>query len=294
MSVNPVIAIHQIRQYDTTEDAGSPIYKYFELLTAAFVMPLVGESLGITVEKSSRYAVGQYVWISGIGYLEIVALSGTTQIIVRNNNSQGNNAPGTVAPTGSCLAVCPPVDIAYSADDFFDLYDTLSQSFTVPVGATDAYAYLTHSDWYAVGQKILIIGAGWFTISDVETTTNRVTVQNASQWNAVAGTGVTAGSLVYPATPPDYLASGNVNIQRGVTGNVTLSANNYGAPTAVVFPIAFAAAPTNIQLTMHSAADAGNVGSTQFYVSGVTAAGFNIVHDSDLVAVVQFYWTAMA
>jgi len=107
-SVNPVISVHQVMQSDSSGALLNPLLKYFELLTASFVVPSVGASVGIVVEDSSRYAVGQYVYIPGAGYFEITALTSTTGIYVRNNDDTGNYSPGTTIPASTPFMACPP------------------------------------------------------------------------------------------------------------------------------------------------------------------------------------------
>jgi hypothetical protein len=291
---NPVIVVHSVRQQNTSSPLGLPFYGFFERLTASFVVPAIGADVGIVVVDSTRYAVGQYIWILGAGWFEITALNGTTGIYVRNNGSAGNSAAGTAVPTGTMFMPTSEVAAALDPDDFFFLYDTLAQAFTVPVAGVDAYAYVSHSGWYAIGMVIYIAGAGWFEITDTDATLDRLTVQSSGAFNAAPGVIIAAGARLYPCPTPTLQGNGDPLIQRGITGNVTLSANNFATPTAVVFPTAFAAAPTAVLLTMHSDADAGTIGDTQFYVSAITAAGFNIVHDSGQTSVVQFCWIAMA
>jgi hypothetical protein len=105
---NPIISVHQIRQSDSSGAQDNPLLKFFELLTASFTVPTVGASVGIVVEDSSRYSVGQYIYIPGAGYFEITALISTTGIYVRNMDSTGNYSPGTTVPAGSMFMACPP------------------------------------------------------------------------------------------------------------------------------------------------------------------------------------------
>ena len=106
--VNPVIAVHHIYQSDTSGELITPLTKTFELLTQSFVVPAIGASVGIVVEDSSRYAVGQYVYIPGAGYFEITALTSTTGIYVKNNGDTGTYSAGTSVPAGTPFMPCPP------------------------------------------------------------------------------------------------------------------------------------------------------------------------------------------
>jgi len=130
-SVNPIISVRQIYQSDISGDLLTPLYKYFELLTESFVVPAVGASVGIVVEDSSRYAVGQAIYIPGAGYFDITALSSDTGIYVQNNDETGNYSPGTTVPATTPFMACPPS--IYVADPV-----TYQQAGTVAVTTTNA------------------------------------------------------------------------------------------------------------------------------------------------------------
>lgn len=129
--VNPTIAVHQIRQMDSSGALEQPLLKFFELLTSSFTVPSVGANVGITVEKSDQYAVGQYIYIPGAGYFEITSISSTTSLYVRNLDSTGNFSPGTTVPVGTPFMACPPSISVASPIDY-------QQAGTVAITTTNA------------------------------------------------------------------------------------------------------------------------------------------------------------
>jgi len=291
---NPIIAVHQVFQHNTSEDAGSPLYEFFELLTTAFVVPAIGSDVGIAVADSTRYAVGQYIWIPGAGFFEITALNGVTGIYVRNNGSAGTEAAGTTVPSGTFFMPSTEVSAALDPDDFFFLYDTLAQAFTIPADGADAYAYVSHGDWYAIGMQIFIAGAGWFRITDTDSTLDRLTVQWSGEWNATAGGIIAAGAILYPSPAPLLQADGSQLIQSGSVACATTNANDTEG-CAVTFPIAFAAAPTSVVISIQSDVNLGGlVGACNLYVRNITTTGFKVFYSATAIFNFNVKWIAMA
>lgn len=287
--VNPVLTIHKLNTLDTS-NLTDAIFTFFENLQSSFTMPAIGDQVTLKVEDSGRYAIGASVWINGIGFLDIVGISDSTTLYLQNNGAEGNEIQGTSVPIGSVFSFSPPRPVQVVAS--FYLTDTLAQAFTVPSGTANGSLYVNNGNWYKVGMIVYVQGAGYFRITTYDSGTNLLTVKNIGQNNAAGGVIVAAGTAVNPVMEPFTMPDNTPSEQWGVLASQTLSANNFASPGVVTFPVAFAVAPTNIQITMHSATDAGAVGSTQFYASGITTTGFNIVWDSDLTAVVNFHWVA--
>jgi len=80
----------------------------WEALTEEFTMPASGASTSIPVCDSSQYATGGYVWIEGIGYLEVTGKPNSLYITVRKNDETGNADAAETAAVGDIMIHCPP------------------------------------------------------------------------------------------------------------------------------------------------------------------------------------------
>src|SRR5262245_42419689 len=104
----------------------------YDTLAANFVMPAIGATGNATVGQAvPPFAVGQYVYIAGTGWLSVVAIAGNV-LTLRNDGSTGNSVAGTTAAIGAMVTGGgPPGPGGLSA------YTTLATAMTVPaLGAT--------------------------------------------------------------------------------------------------------------------------------------------------------------
>jgi hypothetical protein len=286
---NPAITIHKIFQTDTVGSLLSPVYAFFELLTESFTMPNLGDQVTLKVVDSTKYHIGMAIYIAGIGFLDVVGISDATHLYLQNNGTDGNESAGVSVPVGTVFLASAPRPA--SETPLFYLTDTLAQAFTVPTGTANGSLYVANPSWYKVGMQVFIPGAGFFRITTYDSGTNLLTVKNVGQDNVTGGTVIAAGSTVNPQQCSTMDYNNSPLEQEGVLAGQTLSANNYPGE-AVTFPTAFATAPTNIQVTMHSSGDPGSIGKTQICVTAITTTGFSIVWDSDITSTVSFHWRA--
>lgn len=288
--VNPVITVKKVYKSDQAPEDYDPVYEFFENLQDSFTMPDVGEEVTIQCADSSKYAIGQAIWINGIGFLTIVGIVDDEHLLLANYGADGNAAAGSTVALGTIFMVCPPpVD---NGDSDVAIVDTLAQQFVVPVDDAKGTLYVNTGGWYAAGMMVFVQGAGFFRIDAFDTSTNALDVYNASVYNATGGTVVAAGGAVWPQQAPERMPDNSIREQAGVTAEQTLSANNYASPCSVVFDEEFTVAPTVVMISMYSAGDAGSVGNTYAYVTNISETGFDIVWDSDLTSKVFFHWVA--
>lgn len=78
-------------------------------LTAQFTIPAADgvTTADITVDSNKRVAVGDTVYITGIGYFEVTVVTSTTTITVVNNGATGNTGAGGTAAIGAWVTIVP-------------------------------------------------------------------------------------------------------------------------------------------------------------------------------------------
>lgn len=290
-SVNPVLTVHKIFQSDTSGSLLTPVYAFFERLTESFTQPAVGNSVTVLVADSTKYAVGQSLWINGIGFLEITGTPDATHLYVENNDAEGNEDPGTTVPVGTIMSVSIPVSPAAAVA--FEITDELAQAFTVPSGTNDAILYVSNGGWYKVGMQVYVQGAGWFRITSYDSTTDALTVKNAGSFNVASGTIIASGTVVFPSQAPTMAPDNAPAIQRGVELAVATTNANDTVGAAVVFPFAFTTAPTVVMLTVKSTAALGAIFGAVYFVRNITTTGFNLCYSANAVFTADIEWVAI-
>ena len=178
---------------------------------------------------------------------------------------------------------------------FFEL---LQESFVIPSVGESCTLLVADSTKYADGQYVWINGIGFLAVIGTPDSTHLYVQNNSSAGNSAAGTAVPIGTVMSASIPvPSGIDTSaffpSASIQYGVVSRITLSTNNFATPHAVVFDTPFVSAPSVVLLSIHSSTNAGSVGPTQVYSSGITATGFNIVWDSNITSVVDIHWVAL-
>jgi len=176
-------------------------YSFHEKTTELVAVPAPLASVQVTVEDSTRYAIGMYLYFAGIGVLYVNGLPSATSISVESITA----TEGTSIPIGTPFASCAePVETAEEADDPF-VYDFLAEPFTIPaVGGSVAITVLT-GGWFVLNGVIFVEGAGWFRITDPENGSDKSCIAEKLYENGSTATGViSAGSFVKAVTELPY------------------------------------------------------------------------------------------
>jgi hypothetical protein len=81
----------------------------WEAIASAVSMPSIGGTTTVIVCNSNHWAIGAYVYIDGLGFMQIIGRVGVTGLAMVNTGVLVNSSPGTVAPEGSIMfQVGPP------------------------------------------------------------------------------------------------------------------------------------------------------------------------------------------
>jgi hypothetical protein len=81
----------------------------YTTLTAVFTMPAVNSSAVASVANAAAFTVGNIVYLSPIGYLNVTAVnSGANQLTLQNLGYGVNQAPGSTAPSGNTVTGVGP------------------------------------------------------------------------------------------------------------------------------------------------------------------------------------------
>lgn len=153
--INPVITIHKVNQADTTGSVRTPVFEFFERMIATFTVPVVGATASIVVVDSTKYAVGQYVYIPGAGFFLISSIPSLTTIYVLNNGSTGTLAAGTTVAATTLIMTCPPPSSVPAAYTQHQAGQTVALTTTVA-----ADAVLLHVDYpiaFAVAPSVVVL-----------------------------------------------------------------------------------------------------------------------------------------
>ena len=212
MSVTPPVVV--VNPYLSTPAVA---YKTFENLTRTFVMPSAGSQCQLVVLDSRMYAINEWIWIDGIGYLKITDVPNDVTLTVQNPasaTSYGNQIAGTVVGAGTIFAACPdPIIYTPPAPDpttvEMNFYDRTADAFDVPSGTAPVSIALENGSWLTAGASgihVFIEGAGYFVITGTTFTGSVATIQfHAEENNGVneqqnypAGTHVNADAKIYP------------------------------------------------------------------------------------------------
>lgn len=294
-SVNPIISVRKIFQSDTSGSLINPVTAYFETLLDAFVLPAVGGTVSIRVTDSTKYGLGQFIWISTIGWLEIIGITDSTHITLENKGAQDNVDAGASVPAGTvyCTSspVYPPVDAP------FNLTDTLADAFVVPSGLNDGFIIVNHGSWYKVGMTVFVIGAGYFTIQSYNSTTNTLTVKNTWSYNIASGTTIAVTTPIFPAHCPEKSPTSTPVMMRGVRAGV-LTSNANDQKVATITLTGFVPGPSVIMLTVKSDVAVAALYGVAFYVRdivvGSTDTTFDLYYSANNATTVSVQWLAIA
>ena len=142
----------------------------YSYLAADFTMPAVSQNAqALLIDDPNPFAIGQWVFIQGCGWL-IVTGSAADAISVRNDDSVGNTAPGTVGAAGNMVTGGGPQG--------YNSWAYLTAPFTVPAVGTSAVASMEEARSFAVGQWLYVQSAGWFVVEALDAVANTVTLLN--------------------------------------------------------------------------------------------------------------------
>src|SRR5262249_53369769 len=154
----------------------------WDTLTTAFVMPAVGATATATVDQAiPPFAVGEWVFVQGVGYLMVTAIAGST-LTLRNDGSSGNQPPGTTAAIGNLVARAGgPGRVGRG-------FAPLAPIFAMPAAGAGAVATTGEPPSpFGVGKSVFIANPGWLFVP--ATAGNTMTLRNdGSTGNQPAGT----------------------------------------------------------------------------------------------------------
>ena len=282
----PVLNVFNIEQSASTPNH---VHKYCELLTESFTVPAINGQVTVLVAQSSQWQIGLWCWIQGAGFFRISGIPDSTHLYVINDGSQGTQAAGTVSPIGSIIIACPEQSLSVSTGSVA-LYDILTQPFTTPAVGSSADMYIQSiNSWGAIGLTIYLAGAGWYTITAVDSVALKATVANAHANNLAAGQTVSVNAKVWPSPlPQESLRTGVLSAQ-AITASQTDT-----VLAAVVFTTAFKAIPAvSVSYKKLTAAIGASI---QMYAGDVTVNGFNIYYTNGVTTgglTVDVQWQAV-
>lgn len=81
--------------------AGADGLNAFSLTTAAFLQPLVGSTVSVSVLDASWMVPGQTIFVQVAGYMGVSSVDSPTSVTLVNTGAAGNAAPATNIPSGS-------------------------------------------------------------------------------------------------------------------------------------------------------------------------------------------------
>ena len=168
----------------------------FDTLINAFTMPAVANSIAVAVETPANYAIGMWVYIVGIGYLEVTSVGATT-ITLKNTGNSSNAAPGVSVSDGTVMIPGFP---KANADEALRPLDVLTAPFVTVANTATVNIEIQDNSWVAVGMTLYIKGAGKMLVTAVNMDGVTVTVQNGKTLNtknANAGTTIASGTAVF-------------------------------------------------------------------------------------------------
>ena len=175
----------------------------FDKLVNAFVMPAVNATVAVEVAEPDNYVVGMWVYIVGIGYLEVTAVGATT-ITLKNIGNTSNEAPGTTVI--ALTTMIPGFPKANSDDNIHPVANTAEVFITTADNGTVTFE-VTDNSWIVAGMTLWIKGAGKLLVTAVNVDGTHITVLNNKTLNTAntgAGVSIAAGTAVFPCDVSPY------------------------------------------------------------------------------------------
>jgi collagen type VII alpha len=215
----------------------------FTTLVAAFTMPAVGSTAIASVASggAAQFNLGNFVFISPIGYLSITAINtGTDQLTLQNPGYTVNQASGSTAPSGATVTATGPVGpqgppgpqgntgatgvqgpTGATGAAGANAYTTLTSNWTVPVPGASSNAQVASSAWMTLNQYVWLAGAapgsaGQFQVTGING--NLVTLLNPPGSTIAGGAVAVSGSLVTAAGAPGLGGTQGPSGPAGPTG----------------------------------------------------------------------------
>lgn len=188
-----------------------------------FVWPEVGAGVTIQVEDSSGYAVGQWLYILGFGYLEVTDIPSETSIFAVNRGTRGNVEPTSVVPAGNGFIVSPKPPEEISEGDLTALINVAVQAL---LPAAVAAAIDPIPQWDNAGVTQLTSGRVPLLRFDDDESKRRLGFQNLNF--------VTKGKAIVKteiSNPDDSSASRFDVLKPEVRGNGDLALFDHANPT---------------------------------------------------------------
>lgn len=186
-------------------------------LSTAMRIPCVGDPpLTIYVTDTSWMVAGSVIYIPGAGTFTVIGSPIDQYTVQIQNTGDPNNTPcgtmvgpganvsaanlrGPPGPQGIVGPVGPPGPQGVAGAS---VYSTLSQAFTVPAVGTSAVAFVQNSTSFSAGQIVYITNGDYFSVSNVDTTNNALTLVNQGYpGGAPQGTVLPAGANVSATGP---------------------------------------------------------------------------------------------
>lgn len=240
----------------------------FTTLAASFTMPAVGSTAVATVAAggASQFNLGNFVFISPIGYLSITAINaGTDQLTLQNPGYSVNQGPGSTASSGSTVTATGPQGAqgppgaqgstgatgsqgptGATGPAGLNAYTTLTSNWSVPAPGVSSTAQVANSTWIALNQFIWLAGAAPGTAGQFQVTAingNLVTLLNPIGSPIAGGALALSGSLVTSGGAPGLAGTQGPSGPPGPTGAPAYTR------TAATFTVPITGASTNVSVT---------------------------------------------
>lgn len=110
-AVTPTVDVFFWRDAENSDENGTTIFLpgLDATLADTFTVPTADgtTTATLTVNSNKRFTVGDTVYVTGVGYYEVTALTGTTVITVVNNAATGNSNAGVTAASGVWATIVP-------------------------------------------------------------------------------------------------------------------------------------------------------------------------------------------
>jgi hypothetical protein len=169
----------------------------------------------VNLNHTGWVAVGQIIFVQGGGYYQVTVVSGNTVTIV-NLGLTGNAAPGTPIAAGAKVS---PGGIGGNAGNAYTL---TSANFNQPaVGAQTASIPVLDSTWAGVGQRVYVVGGGYYTVFALADGTHMTLTNDGDPGNAAPAAVVNSPAHVSPAGLRGAAGSGGISTLNGISPTTT-------------------------------------------------------------------------
>lgn len=188
----------------------------FTFTAATFVVPALGAQVTVTEDNTEWMAVGQTVFMPGVGLFTVDTIVDSTHVTLTYVNTSTNTATGnTVAIDTLVTCACTGANGA----DGVNAYTVVAGGgFTVPAISGSVSVPVANSSWITVGQDVFVEGAGYFNVSAKADATHFTGTYLDVSPNTNAGAAIVAGAGVSPAGPD---LANPLTISRGGTSSAT-------------------------------------------------------------------------